>query len=72
MDNTLRDVIAMMIGTLQQEANALRNARKIEDDYSAKFYDNSLNSHIVFANKILEPFGYRLTLNHWEIKHEEI
>lgn len=72
MNETLRDVIALMMGTLQQEANALRNARKIEDEYSAKFYDEALNSHIRFANKILEPFGYRLSLSHWEIKHEEI
>lgn len=72
MNDTMISIIAMMIGTLQQEADALRNAREVEDEFSAVFYDEALNSHIRFANKILEPFGYRLLIDHWVIKHEEI
>lgn len=72
MNDTFRDIIAMMIGTLQQEVDALHKAREVEDEFSAVFFDEALHSHIHFANKILKPFGYRLTLDHWKIKHEEI
>lgn len=72
MNDTMISIIAMMKGTLQQEADAIRTARKVEDEYSATFFDEALHSHLHFANKILKPFGYRLLLDHWVIKHEEI